>query len=1217
VLVLISPLLAMGSGYPWQLGQTHRWAELRSGMIPDTGFEWLGPERTGLRFTNVLAEPEGAANRVLYNGAGVAVGDYDADGLPDLFLCSLQGRNRLYRNLGEWRFEDVTREAGLDEHLPESRGAVFADINGDRHLDLLISVNGRGVACFLNKGDGTLADRTTEAGTASAAGSTTLALADVDGNGTLDLYVANYRPDDIRDRGRISVSLVNGRPVARGLESNRFVLVEGRLEENGQADHFYRNDGTGRFTRVSWTDGTFRWSDGKPLSELPLDWGLCATFRDVNGDLAPDLYVCNDYWTPDRFWINDGSGRFTAIEPFAWRKMSASSMGADFGDLNRDGFVDFLVVDMLSRYPEMRKRQKLAQAPARAGVGVDEDCPQVMRNTLFLNRGDTTFSEMAFYGGLAASDWSWSPVFMDADLDGFEDVLIAAGHFRDVQDLDAQRLVQSRQHSWDGFPSEAGRQKAYTRELMEHYRLYPHLNLPIAAFRNRGLLQFEEVTEAWGLSRAGVYQGLAFADFDLDGALDLAVNALNGPAGLLRNKTGAGRVAVKLRGRAPNTQGTGAHVTLHGGAVERQTAEVVCGGRYLSGSDPMLVFATGSRSSGMSLEVRWRSGRITRLEGVQGNRVYEIDEERAERDPAPPAPPDRPHFEDLSAGLAVMHHEIGFNDHERQPLLPYKRSQLGPGIAFYDLDGDRHDDLIAGSGRGGLPVFLRGDGKGGFSRQTLEASLQASDDTSGVMGWEDRSGMRRVLFASTGYEAMGPGLAIGWRTGDEGFHMDLPGAAVLTNGTALAFADMHGDGQLSLLVAGGVQAGNYPHGAPSRVYRLEAQGWQLDRRNNLLLENLGIVNGAVWSDLNGDGIQELLLACEWGLIRVFQSQRGVLHDATARFGLAEHAGWWRGINTGDFNGDGRMDIVASNWGLNSPYRASPERPLVFAFGQVAQPGMMEVVETEYSGTNLVPRQGWLALAQTMPFLLERFTSHKAYSEATLEEVLGDRLPLSRRVAATTLSSMIFLNTGSGFEAVPLPPEAQLAPAFAVCVADFDGDGNEDVFLSQNLFGTHPEIGRIDAGCGLWLRGNGKGGFETVPAARSGIRVPGEGRGAAVSDFDEDGRVDLAVAQNGGPLHLYRNQAGRPGLRVRLRGGDGNPAAIGAQIRLRSGERMGPTREVHAGSGYWSQDSAIQVMAVPKQPDAVWVRWPGGRVTTTPVPEGAREITISSSGEVPR
>jgi hypothetical protein len=804
---------------------------------------------------------------------------------------------------------------------------------------------------------------------------------------------------------------------------------------------------------------------------------------------------------------------------------------------------------------------------------------------------------------------------MDVDLDGYEDLIVGAGHFRDVQDYDAEQQVQARQHSWNNYKSEAELQKAFAHELMEHYRLYPLLRMPIAAFRNLGNCSFAETTTDWGLDHLGVHQGLALADFDGDGDLDLVVNDLNSPALIFRNDTSAGRVAVRLKGRAPNTQGIGAKVSLLNGAVQKQTTEIVCGGRYQSGSDTEVVFATGSTTNGMSLEARWRNGTRSVISSVVPNRIYEIDETGSVPSPTQVSFKEKPLFEDVSNLLGHQHHETEFNDYERQPLLPFKLSQLGPGVAWLDLDGDGHDDLVIGTGSGGSPGVFISNGQGRFTPANGGPALALPNDTAAILGWFDGTTGRSILVSLTGYETKSDHAADVFRLDAGRLTQGAPVGSEMSTGGAMALGDMDGNGHLVLFIAGGVLPGQYPIGAPSKLYRFNGQEWKLDEKNSLLLSNIGIVNGAVWSDLDGDGLPELILACEWGPIRVFQSRSGAMFDVTKEFGLESYTGWWRGVTTADLNNDGKMDIIASNWGLNSQYQASPKEPLVFFYGQIFQPGVTDIIETEYVNGALTPRRQFKALATSMPFLYERFNSHKSYSEATVEQVLGDRYPLARRVQATTFASTVFMNTGHGFKPVELPREAQFAPAFGVNVADLDGDGNEDIFLSQNFFEMQPEATRIDAAVGLCLRGDGTGKLVPMPVAESGIKVYGEQRGAAVADYDEDGRVDLVVTQNGAQTRLFHNVSAKPGLRVKLLGPSGNPAGIGAVMRLIFKDHQGPAREIHAGSGYWSQDSLTQVLATPTQPESLWVRWPGGRVTTTPISTGAKEITVSAEGKL--
>lgn len=1169
------------------------------------GFALLGPEQSGIAFTNSIAEAAAAANRVLYNGSGVAVGDFDQDGLPDVYFCSLNGRNTLYRNLGGFRFADVTEERGLKRDKRYYRGAVFADVNGDGWPDLLVCVLGGGVECFLNDGLGKFTDATANARTASPFASTTLTLADVDGNGTLDVYVANNRTEDIRDRGQVDLQLVNGKMTVPPALKDRLVIADGQVLEYGEPDQLYLNDGTGRFTPVSWTGGRFRNEKGGPLTEPPLDWGLSASFRDLNEDGFPDLYVCNDFWTPDRIWLNDGKGRFRALAPLALRNTCASSMGVDFADIDRDGHIDFFVVDMLSRDPRLRKRQKLAQPPMPSPIGAIADRPQIMRNTLNLNRGDGTFAEIANFGGVAASEWSWSPIFLDVDLDGYEDLLITSGHAKDVQDLDAAAQIRARQHAWKKFSSEAERQKAFTQELMEHMRLYPRLDTPIVAFRNRGAVdagRFEDVTANWGTGQSGVHHAIACADFDLDGDLDFVVNNLGSPSAVYRNDTAAPRVAVHLKGLPPNTQGIGAKVSLLGGTVPRQTQEMISGGHYMSGSEPLLVFAAGKMTQELVIEVMWRSGKLSRVESVTPNCIYEIAETSSSAITRQASPTMRSLFEDASQLLQHEHHEEPFNDFERQPLVPHRLSQLGPGVSWFDMDGDGREDLLIPSGRGGRLMCFINTGEAfkplpsitAMREQTTVLGLRTNLVLVGSSNYEETQSQPSVVLQLSLFPASHEltNRSIG-----------IPAASV----GPLALGDLDADGDLDLFVGARLIPGRYPESASSRIYRFNGSDFVPEQ----ILENAGMVSGALWSDLNDDGWPELIVACEWGPIKVFENRSGKLTEITSEVGLDRFTGWWNGVTTGDFDGDGRLDIVASNWGLNGEYHATPERPLELHYGDFVGRGVTDVIETEWdsAGDVLSPRRRLDVLSRGIPALLERFSSNKAFSEASLAQVLAPYQTRAHKLTVSTLASMLFFNRGERFDGIALPREAQLAPAFGISVADFDGDGHEDIFLAQNFFATEPEMPRLDAGRGLVLLGDGNGGFRALSGQASGIEVYGEQRGCGISDYDADGRPDLVVTQNGAATRLFHNVHGRPGLRVRLRGTQGNPSAVGAVVRAKAGAFFGPAREVHAGSGYWSQNGAVTVFG--GKVTELRVRWPGGEVSTNAVANAAREIEINS------
>jgi hypothetical protein len=1195
---------AKGADDVWHVEGPVRWKVLPVASGGKTGFTSLPPEQTGVFFTNVLDEWSGAANRVLENGSGVAIGDVDGDGRPDIFLCSLSGQSRLYRNLGSWHFEDITSKAGI--HLTNfiCRGAVLADLNGDGKLDLLVSTLGHGVLCFLNNGTGGFSNVTEGAGTQTHYGSMTMTLADVDGNGTLDLYVANYRAEDIRDRARVEVRRVNGQiEVAPQLRDRVFLTQEG-LMEFGEPDVLYLNDGAGHFTAVPWTEGRFLDEDGHPIGSAPMDWGLSAAFHDLNGDGTPDLYVCNDYWTPDRVWLNDGRGVFRAAPRLSLRHTSENSMGVDFADIDRDGQVEFLVLDMLSRSSVRRKTELPAQTKLaqKAAPGEMANRPQTMRNTLFHHRGDGTFTEIADYAGLAASDWSWQPVFLDVDLDGYEDLIIPAGHQRDVQDLDAIARIRSLQQPFPKDMSPTQRQEAFTRNMMEHVRLYPRLDMPIMTFRNRGDSTFEEVTASWGTGMPGVHQGIACGDLDGDGDLDFVVNNLNGVAGIYRNDGSAPRVAVRLKGQPPNTYGIGAQIKVIGGAVPVQSQEMICGGKYLSSDDPMRVFAAGMLTNQMRIEVTWRNGRRSVVADARPNRLYEIAE--AETLPVESARRPAPHpiFEDVSRLLGHTHHEEDFDDFERQPLLSRQLSQSGPGVGWLDLDGSGHADLVIGSGKSGHVAVYHNDGRGGLEQMKMSEAAVTQDQTA-VVGNKQLG----ILIGSAIYEqdaVSGPSVTRSFPGGKDPADL-LP--AWSASAGPLALGDLRGDGTLALFVGGRVIPGRYPSPATSRIYTNDNGTFKLAQE----LADVGLVSGAVWSDLDGDGFPELLLACDWGPVRVFHYEKGKLHEITQDLGLDKYSGWWNGVTTGDLDGDGRMDIVASNWGRNTRYEQCRTRPLRIYYGDFNRDGRTQLLEASYAADiqRYVPWQGLNLVAAALPWVRARFATHAEYAAASIEEVLGDRIQEAHRLEVNTFESVVFLNRGDHFELRILPVEAQLSPAFGICVGDYDGDGKEDLFLSQNFFATEPSTPRLDSGRGLWLHGDGVGNFSAVPGQDSGIQVYGEQRGSAICDYDGDGRIDLVVCQNGAETKLFHNVGGKPGLRVRLKGPPGNPDTFGAQLRLKFPNHDGPMREIHGGSGYWSQDSAVQVLATPQTPTTLWIRWPGGRVSSTPIPPAAKEISV--------
>ncbi len=1197
LLVLFCAHPALGSDFTPQDGD--RFRRLTVAFDRPTGFTSAPAAETGVTFTNILADNTAAGNQVLLSGSGVALGDVDGDGFCDIYLCRLEGPNALYRNLGDWRFTNITDLTGVACHGQYSTAAAFADVDGDDDLDLLVGGIGAGMRLFLNDGRGRFQEKT-DAGLDRQYGTMCLALGDLDGNGTIDLYVANYRTSTVRTTGFDLLLSGNQRMIRPQDRDRLYITTDGFVREYGEPDFCYLNDGHGHFRACSWTDGTFRDEQGQPLSTSPKDWSYSVAVRDLNGDGAPDIYVCGDFWSPDRCWINDGHGHFRALPRTAIPCTSSFTMGLDVADINRDGHDDIMVLDMLSPEHARRLVQTVLFGLQYQPIGFPVERPEVNRNCLFLNRGDGTYNEIACLAGLSATEWSWCPVFLDVDLDGYEDVLLPTGHGFDTQDADAEDRIRSK--------------GPWPRERVPYKLLeYPRLNLANLAYRNQGDLTFKEMGREWGFDLVGISQGIALGDLDGDGDLDVVLNNMNSAAALLRNDSPAPRIAVRLAGKSPNTQGLGARIQVLGGPVT-QSQQIVAGGRFASSDDAMRVFAAGSATNRLTLQVTWRSGKCSVVRDAHPNCLYVISEDGATTAmPGQNASTDiQPYFEDASPRINHRHHDEFFDDLARQPSLPLRLSQLGPGVSWYDADGDGWDDLILGSGRGGKLAIFGNARNGSFIPRTnaILAQTLTRDQTS-VLAWTRTDGETELLAGSANYE---DGLPMGsmvrrYPLGQSAIDDSMPGTESSVG--PLAIADYDGDGNLDLFVGGRVVPGKYPAPASSFLFRGHGGRLELDTTNSAALASVGLVSGAVWTDLTGDGWPELALACEWGPVRIFINEQGRLREITAAWGLEKYRGWWNGIAAGDFDGDGRMDLIASNLGRNSRYEPYRAQPIRIYYGDFFSSGVVSLVESYFDPGRMkyVPWRSLESVGTALPTVRERFTTHRAFAEADITQVLGEFSRTAKVVEAQWSETSLLRNCGRRMAVEALPLEAQLAPAFGVCVGDFNGDGLDDVFLAQNLLAVHPEDSPMVSGTGLWLSGDGHGHFEAVPAELSGVHVYGEQRGCALSDYDHDGRVDLAVAQNGFETRLFHNARATPGLRVRLSGPPGNPTGVGAVVRLIYAGSEGPAREVHAGSGYWSQDSPVQVLGLAEVPRKVWVRWPGGHVTESPCPEGAREIQI--------
>jgi len=1145
----------------------------RSGPQGATLFATLPAEQTGLGAINAYGDPAmwGQLYREFTLGAigtGVAMGDFDGDGRPDIFAVNKTGPDHLFRNLGGFHFEDVTERAGVAGPAGAwKQGAAFADVNNDGRLDLYVCRFGAPNLLYINQGDGTFHEEAAARGLALVDASSMAAFCDYDRDGWLDVYVQTNVLDTER------------RP-------------------NGQRDHLFHNNRDGTFTDVTDAAGITGETQGHS-----------ATWWDYDEDGWPDLYVANDFKDPDQLYHNNRDGTFTNALSSVVPHTPHSSMGADLGDLNNDGHLDLLVADMAatSRYKDHRGMAKL-----RAALTEDEQrpkaAPQYMQNSLFLGTGTGRVLEAARLAGLQATDWTWAVRLEDLDLDGRLDAYFTNGMVRELHGTDLVQRVMAVEGA---------------AERIRITKASPPLAERHLAFRNLGDLRFEDASAAWGLDQVGIGFGAAFGDLDGDGDLDLVFASYGGPLTVCRNDSGTGHaVVLELRGTVSNRFGIGATVRLEtADGVQMRTLTLARG--YLSTSEPLVHFGLGHNISIPRLTVEWPSGRRQTYTDLAADRRYVITEP-ANASPPPPARV-APQFTEAgpAANLTLPNHELPLNELGQQPLLPFRFNRPGPAAVFADLDGDGEDDLALGGVAGEPGQLLSNLGGGQFllyGASLFKENVSVGDGPIIALD-ADADGDLDLLVTKAGVAAPADGPAYQphlWLNDGRGRFAPAPAGMLpplpISAGAAVA-ADFEHTGRPGVFIGGRVVPGRYPL-SPRSALLAWRDGRLVDVTPEVApaLARRGMVTAALWADVDGDGWPDLLVAYDWGPVACYRNVAGKqFEDVTEKLGFAAAgAGWWRSLASADFNGDGRPDFVAGNAGLNTRYHASVTEPALLYANVVLDGPAGHLVEAQAEGGKWFPVRSRETLVGAFPSLARRFPSAESFARATLEEVFPPAtLAAAGRFAATELRSGIFLSQPDGtYRFTPLPRLAQIAPVHGIAAGDFDGDGRADLLVAGNSYAPIPETGRFDGGMGWLLRGDGVGGFIPVPPAESGLLVPGDARALAVADLNQDGWPDvLATRNNDRPLlFLNRGRPGRHSFGVALRVAPGNPAAVGAQLTLYLADGSMQTAGVAAGSGYWAQSSSTVFFGYPDSvlPVRLRIRWPDGHETerafATPPPK---------------
>jgi hypothetical protein len=1079
-------------------------------------FTELDPTVTGVNFVNPIDEGH-PLKRLYYSGfacGAVAMGDFDGDGKVDLFFTGGPVENALYLQRGaNLAFEDVTAAAGVGGGDAWAAGVAVVDIDADGDLDIYTCNYDSPNQLFVNDGAARFEERAAEAGLDLVDACVQPVFADYDRDGDLDVFVLTnqlFRP--------------GGRPAQPPIEK----LADGRLRLKPEFEKYYAmtevSPGNFQADDVGRPDFLMRNETGNgsglprfvPAAEAAginhRGFGLSVQWWDFDDDGWLDLFVGNDYSDPDYLYRSRRDGTFQNVAPTALPHTSWFTMGSDFGDLDGDGRSDLLTADMAFT---THYKEKVGMGPMGDRRSLIERITprQIMRNSVFLNTGTGRFREGGFLTGLAKTDWSWATKLADFDLDGRVDVFVANGAIRAFNHAD---------HPFDASDL-IGRTKW---ELSKSSPPAPERN---RVFRNASELRFEESGAAWGLDHEGVSHGLACGDLDGDGDLDLVVTNMEEPASIFLNNSGSenSRVVIALRQPGANRAALGASIELQSSSG-MQTGTVRTAGGYLTTSSADLVFGLGVHETVAELRIRWPDGSLELITDLPANHRHVIQRGAGTVLEEPAASPPAPLFAPPQALAALTHRERLFNDFMKQPLLPHKLSQQGPAFAWGDIDGDGDEDLFFGQGRGTAGQILRNEGNGNMNPVPCP-DLAANFDREEVAAhFFDADGDKDldlyVVCGSYEYPAGAPQLGdrLYLNKGDGTFTAAPDGALpdFRDVGSCVVSADFDQDGDLDLFVGTRVIPGEYPAPPPSRLLLNESAKGKVrfaaapaERAPGL--EKAGLVTGAVWADIDADGWTDLLVAVEWGPVRVFSNKGGNLRETTKEAGLAARHGWWNGIAAADLDRDGDMDFAVANFGLNTKYHASRAAPALLFYGDYHGDGQRHIVEAEIEDGLLVPIRGRSCSLAAMPGLAEKFKTYHLFASSSLDEIYGlTPIKSAERFACHTLESGLLINDGTGkFEFRPLPRIAQISPIFGMVFEDFDRDGHLDLALAGNFYQPQWETGPYDGSIGVLLRGDGSGQFVAVDPGESGLLLPGDLRGLAALDLNADGRIDLFATRN--------------------------------------------------------------------------------------------------------
>lgn len=1049
---------------------------------PDPLFSLLPPEVTNIHFQNKLTESLNAnvlMYEYLYNGGGVAAGDFNDDGLVDLYFTSNMGENKFYLNKGNMKFEDVTLTAKVTGRPgPWKTGITAADVNGDGKLDLYLCYSGalppqkRQNQLFINQGVDAnnvpiFKEQAVAYGLNSPAFSNQAYFFDYDRDADLDLILLNHNPKSA--------------PVLNETSTAEFLKKDDQL----QGVRLFEQDKE-VFNDVTVESG---------ISGSALTYGLGIGIGDINSDGWVDFYVSNDYTIPDYLYLNNKDGTFTNKLKEQLGHTSHFSMGNDVVDINNDGLTDIFTLDML---PEDNKRQKLLLTPdnyekfdlnLRSGFHY-----QYMRNMLQLNNGNGTFSEVGQLSGISNTDWSWAPLFADYDNDGDKDLFVTNGYFRDYTNLDFINYMEN-------YVQSKGRlQRTDVLNIIEQM---PSSNLTNYMFSNTDGIDFANVTDTFGMDQPANSSGAAYADLDNDGDLDLIVNNINTPAFIYRNeaqKKGRNYLAVKLQGEKGNTNGIGTKVSVFYEDKEQHLEQSPARG-YLSTVSSVLHFGLGDSKQVDSLLVRWNSGLRQVMRSISSNQTLVLEETNAKK-AIPKGEESIALLSEVSSPLSFVSTASSVNDFKRQSLLIAQPSHSGPIMAKADINKDGLEDIVIGGTQGqAAQLFLQGENQG-FRKKTVPDFEKDKErhDTAFRIFDADGDGNQDLYIASGGYHdftvddmRLRDRLYLG--DGKGGFAKSAEALPDLKQSTGtIAENDINNDGHIDIFVGGRVIPGRYPETPKSYILLNDGKGNFKDATTSVApeLSDFGMVTAAKWLDFNGDQRKDLLVAGEWTPVSVFISSDSALTDKTDVYFERPLHGWWNTLAIADLNHDGKPDIIAGNMGTNTQFKVSAREPATLHSKDFDQNGSIDPIFSYYIQGKSYPYLTRDELLGQLASKRSKYTSYSSYADATMTDIFSeDELKDSKKLTADHMETTVWLSQDDGtYKMAELPKEAQYAPVYTISVTDIDQDGNPDLLLLGNNDYFKLRLGKFDANYGTLLLGDGKGKFKYLDQKSSGLDIKG-------------------------------------------------------------------------------------------------------------------------------